>query len=425
MLVEVINNHTPSETDSTENLYARMERPKSAKYNLERYKKASAHASRFNRVQNYEDETGETRKNGLEERRYQCSKSAYAGRLRPKSARHNLEKYRQDALREQQLQISKTNVNQDKEDTLDADEDEIDNLEGLLIGEEDSVSELDSDSIATQETKKKSKNKAKLLSKRAVNARLTVGPQVLLNNLPNKNSNLNTYTTFRPTAVTTNYSTNHNGLKVVHLHSDKENENLDQTNGSINTTTTTNSSSSSSTSSSKLQPVLHEHTDNTEKNRYKNSHNEATSRDLLNDWLKNDEEVDLNTKNDQDVIDENFFYSSKYQKNIKTNRFAPGPVSGRTTRSDYSSNSSFSHTKTTESSAFFSREKSGMSDPWAKRNPALIAQNVLLKHRAELEQITANRANNNSRTSNTPSFLSQNATTPNRCLLPETKYFKK
>ena len=422
MLVEVINNHTPSETDSTENLYARMERPKSAKYNLERYKKASAHASRFNRVQNYECETDETHA-PLDERRYQCSKSAYVGRLRPKSARHNLDKYRQDALRDKQIQISKAAVNHEEE-TLDADDDEIDNLEGLLIGEEDSASELDSDSI-TQETKKKNKNKTKLLSKRAVNSRHTVGPQVILNNLPNKTSNLNTYTTFRPTAVTTNYSTKQNGLKVVHLHSDKENENLDQTNGSLNTTTTTNSSSSSSTSSSKLQPVLHEHTDNTEKNRYKNSHVEATSRDLLNDWLKNDEEVDLSTKNDQDVIDENFFYSSKYQKNIKTNRYARGPVSGRTTRSDYSSNSSFSHTKNTDNSAFFSREKSGMSDPWAKRNPAIIAQNVLLKHRAELEQITANRANNNSRTSNTPSLLSQNATTINRCLLPDTKYFKK
>lgn len=410
MLVEVISNQTTtrSESDSTENIYARMERPKSAKYNLERYKKASAHASRFNRAQNCSDaETHQA------EVRYQASKSAYVGRLRPKSARHNMDRYRQEAVAQ--------------EEVVDAEEDDLDDLEGLLIGEEDSASELDSDSAETRK-----KNKTKLLSRRVVNARLTVGPQIPLNTMPNKTSNLNTYTTFRPTAVTTNYSTS---LKVVHLHPDKENESLDQTNGSINTTTTTNSSSSSSSSSSKqLQPVLQEHIDNTDKNRFKNSHIEATSRDLLNDWLKKDDDVDLNVKNEHDdfVIDENLIYSSKYQKNAKSSRFARGPISGRTTRSDYSTNSNFSHTKTSDSSAFYNREKSNLSDPWTKRNPTLIAQNVLLKHRAELEQISAaNRANNTSRTSNTPSLLSHttnntnNGNTFNRCLLPDTKYFKK
>ncbi|RNA29776.1 hypothetical protein BpHYR1_034764 [Brachionus plicatilis] len=391
MLVELLSNQ--SETDSSENLYARMERPKSAKYNLERYKKASAHASRFNKAQGYPAEG---------------SQSAYAGRLRPKSARHGLDRHRQEAA--QQV------VEPAAEEEAAEDEDELDDLEGLLIGEDDSGSEPDS---LDQERRKKPKTK--LLSKRALNARPTVGPHVLLSSLPNKTSNFNTYTTFRPTAVTTNYSTSHTGLKVVHLHPDKENESLDQTNASLNTTTTANSSSSSSTSSSKLQPVLQEHTDNTD--RFKNSHIEATSRELLSDWLRKDDDVDINVKHDDDVIDENLVYTCKYQKSVKTGRLGRGPVSGRTTRSDFSSNSSFSHAKTGDSAAFFNREKSGMSDPWAKRNPTLIAQNVLLKHRAELEQITANRTNNTSRTSTTPNLLAH--ATLNRCLLPDTKYFKK
>ncbi|CAF0713822.1 unnamed protein product, partial [Brachionus calyciflorus] len=380
MLIEVVQN-SESNNNNNNNInssgFVRMERPKSAKYNLERYKKSSAHASRFNR--NYIENIAETNENLdtaiIDEnvnnsKRYQGSKSAYVGnvRLRPQSARHNLEKYRQDIVREQQLKILKLkesenldNVQKDPDPIVDQ-EDDLDNLDGLLIGEEDSTSELDSNESLTNldlnkkiKNKKLSKlNKKKLLSKRTgTNTVVTVGPQVILNNqnLPQKTANLNVYTTFRPTAVTTNYSTNSNtksNLKIVHLHPEKESEKeLDQTNGSINTSNSTTSSSSSS--SSKPENL---------ENKKISVKNDLTSRELLNEWLKNDDEIDLNINNNnnnnnnvninhnnEDVLDENFFYHSKYQNNLNRLIVRNQVASGRTTRSDLSSNSNFSRDK--------------------------------------------------------------------------------
>lgn len=165
-----------------------MERPKSAKYNMERYKKSSAFASKFNKTQNTIDNDliiqSQSPQLSIEDtnsnRRFQTSKSAFVGnvtKLRPQSARHNLEKYRQDVLIDQQklklqqqkfhqLQpcqtpslIDETNVDvlitqhldqeveievEVEEEEEEDDDDDLDNLEGLLIREEDSSSELDS-----------------------------------------------------------------------------------------------------------------------------------------------------------------------------------------------------------------------------------------------------------------------------------------
>ena len=106
-----------------------MERPKSAKFNSERFQK-SANTKRVivKAVENSEneekvsksvlikeeladdepmkrrdDEAARRRK----EQRLMASKSAFAGtaRLRPQSARHNLEKYRQDVLIEKQRKL--------------------------------------------------------------------------------------------------------------------------------------------------------------------------------------------------------------------------------------------------------------------------------------------------------------------------------
>lgn len=70
------------------------------------------------------------------------------------------------------------------------------------------------------------------------------------------------------------------------------------------------------------------------------------------------------------------------------------------------------------------REKSCNSmDPWTRRNPTLVAQNVLMKHRSELEQMHNSRhANNASRQSNNTAAM---LTTTNKYLLPDNKYFKK
>lgn len=74
-------------------------------------------------------------------------------------------------------------------------------------------------------------------------------------------------------------------------------------------------------------------------------------------------------------------------------------------------------------------------DPWAKRN--IVAQNVLMKHRAELEQIAAatrhsNRSSNSSNPSGgagPPPPIQQLAGTPTptgKFLIPEgSKYYKK
>ena len=55
---------------------------------------------------------------------------------------------------------------------------------------------------------------------------------------------------------------------------------------------------------------------------------------------------------------------------------------------------------------FVGREKSSLIvDPWAKRNPTLVAQNVLLKHRAELEKLSNSRNTNNSQSSNVSNLI--------------------
>lgn len=548
MLIEIVNN-TTNKTDCVEPEFQEtnsrkriMERPKSAKYNMERYKKSSAFAAKFNKIstaqnnfnlvensltsqtpQLIEDSTStfinsnSIHNQNTSNKRFQTSKSAYVGKLRPQSARHNLEKYRQDVIREQnqrKIQLSNqtdensmnvlltNNLNLNQEQNNEEEEEEEEDLDGILIREEESSSEIESNeslsqndlNVLTTKSNKKLKNKKKLLSKRTgpinpATTVITVGPQVIVNstNLPNKTAGLNHYTTFRPTAVTTNYSTSlqkaqNTYSKVVHLHPERVGADLigggesclDQTSGLMNTTAT-NSSSSSTSSSSKQQQQLQastahqtQHLNEQAQNKPKNSAIETTSRNLLNEWLKDDDEVDLNIKiasannhaivettqcdvtNTElsELIDDTYIIPARQviiQKQPFKQQHQQQPqnrvllqqqrllnnASGRTSRfSDYSSNSNL--ICNTSSALINTREKSGFIDPWAKRNPALIAQNVLLKHKAELEQISVARNLNSSRTSNTPSILTAtstshttNSNTVNRCLLPDTKYFKK
>lgn len=327
-------------------------------------------------------------------------------------------------------------------------------------------------------------------------------------NLPNKTANLNHYTTFRPTAVTTNYSTslqqsllksntfNNSNLnlikpqsstqknqnqnqsnnygKVVHLHPEhlqKERDvlnaeqTLDQTSGSTNTTITSNSSSSSTSSSSKLQQqeqIQQAHLNRNEQIKsplHRSKKIEHTSRELLNDWLKNDDEIDfkmsnnlnnLNNLNNPNIsgtmnTNDSFMIPNRQQviiqkqplKQQQQNRLLIqqrllNNASGRTSRfSDYSSNSNVNtNLLSSNNSIINGREKSSFIDPWAKRNPTLIAQNVLMKHKAELDQMSMSRTTNNtSRTSNTPSIMTHStavsSASVSRYLLPDTKYFKK
>ena len=604
-----------------------MERPKSAKHNLERYKKSAyTNYKRNNRVSNntssqssYLDNSSSTNTsfyfnninnntiqpndtdlisttpieaqfvedNGnltpsalrRKEQRYQTSKSAFVGsisKLRPQSARHNLEKYRQDVLLEQQRKLQKLQLlqqqqqqvlsvtpnqmqqdinqiepNNDIENNIvnanmfgdDDDDDDIDNLDGLLIREEDSSSDLDSNHSGsnknladpsktnlkksnkikltainpnnnnnnnTQQTSTSLNKKSKLLARRtggptnpanptngANNLRLSAAKEHAQHaNLPNKSASFNHYTTFRPTAVTTTYSTNplqpsnninsilvqqqqqqqqqqqcssslsNYGSNVVTLHPTSSNINFDNgaeienqhlanttaasTATNTTTTTATNSSSSSSSSTSsknqqlllQQQQVVHLNENESNLNGRQKQANDITSQELLNEWYKNDDEVDLRINNNnsssygemerrrvlvqqQPIIHHQSSAQQRFNPAGKQSQSQQQIIlannNGRTSRfSDYSANSNIINTKSNNQNGYVIKEKSSVMDSWTKRNPALVAQNVLLKHKAELEKLSTSRNTNNSQASNA-SLL----TTTNKYLLPDAKYFKK
>ena len=198
---------------------------------------------------------------------------------------------------------------------------------------------------------------------------------------------------------------------------------------------------------------------------------DLVSQKLLSEWNRNDDEVELtieklnefDTNNNKNGYNE---YRSQqkppyngtghnrrqHQHSRNSNQSQKQQIillnnAGRTSRfSDQSSstvnNSSFYPTSTKASNVnthgssnnkalnatnlvshnqqtLLNREKSSNSmDPWARRNPTLVAQNVLLKHRSELEQMHGNRQNGNVTTA---SMLA----TTNKYLLPDGKYLKK
>lgn len=590
-----------------------MERPKSAKYNIERYKSSISYSSSNSNRKNgnriaakqpqpqlpNRDEYLDINKNDLslvtpspaqfiidddddddrvysnaKQKRLQTSKSAYvAGSLRPQSAKHDLEKYRQDVLLERKKKLEKLNqpnynnnvnsinpisnnnnnagestVTNDKNSTTllaDDDENDFQNLGNVII--RDDVDSSDDDDKSADEADeyllidnqpsyknnnqlKDANNKnnssktnnnptanksSKLLNKRNTGAVVGNGRQAT-SNLPNKTASLNHYTTFRPTAVTTNYSTslpnddedpasilvnqhqhqhqqslpgNNNkqtvtsmsdygtskptnvanlNNKIIKLHSvnkqlqhtnngahDVTNAGLDGSNNTTVTTTITHSSSSTSSTRSRA-PVPAEQpppppplppTDDSihltyelNINRKKNTSNiELTSKELLKEWFRKDEEFDM-------LIDDyNFQKNPPPPANNRNHVNNPNPNNGgnnsnsnsrTTTRlSDYSSNTTLvnknNNTTTNNNNTAakivpirINRDKSNLMDPWAKRNPSLIAQNVLSKHRAELEQLAASRnLNNNSQTSNASNIALPNM---NKFLLPDSsKYYKK
>lgn len=95
-----------------------MERPKSAKYNLERYREATNRASKNSTTldsQLADEDLGNMIEDSppppphqfTREERMQASKSAFV--VRPQSARHNLAKYRQDVLNERQRKLEQLN----------------------------------------------------------------------------------------------------------------------------------------------------------------------------------------------------------------------------------------------------------------------------------------------------------------------------
>ena len=154
-------------------LKAVMERPKSAKHNIERYKKSfysnykrNMTANRnlanstntnypdnennnviyqnhkINKINNKNNNNENLNMNDQQEvkdrkeQRMQMSKSAFAGsiaKLRPQSARHNLEKYRQDVLIEKQKNMQhKNHVQNDQFDSIMNNEEVTENLDNRM-----------------------------------------------------------------------------------------------------------------------------------------------------------------------------------------------------------------------------------------------------------------------------------------------------
>jgi hypothetical protein len=127
----------------------RMERPKSAKHNLERLKKSfylkrnqnrnvtssSMAGYRPNDEEMMFDETNENRQDPetdqeirqRKDQRMMASKSAFA--VRPKSARHNLEKYRQDVRSEKQEKIENLKKKHRQNEDINSVSGSIENME--------------------------------------------------------------------------------------------------------------------------------------------------------------------------------------------------------------------------------------------------------------------------------------------------------
>jgi hypothetical protein len=253
-------------------------------------------------------------------------------------------------------------------------------------------------------------------------------------------------------------------------------------------TVATNSSSSSSTSSQQLsstnltmagikEDCLHLNRGEDETVQMgKASLNDLLSQKLLNEWYRNDEEVELTIEKLNDFESQgNREYETvnsvcMSNTNNQGSQFKPLKLkhgggknqsqqinknqqqqiivlntSGRNSRfSDFSSISkqknsvssiNSSHNKASGCALnaanlsnhqnYLAREKSCNSmDPWTRRNPTLVAQNVLMKHRTELEQLHNTRHNNTSRQKNN-NTTSNILTTTDKYLLPDTKYYKK
>jgi hypothetical protein len=317
--------------------------------------------------------------------------------------------------------------------------------------------------------------KNKLLAKRS-----TPGGDVT--NLPNKSVQLNQYTTFRPTAVTTNYSSsplgNSSQTTVITLHpvngnvssSDALNDTLTGSQSEhANAPANINSSSSStSTSSSSKKHLLTASADSTNNGggNFSNSRTADASlkRDqLLKEWLKHDDEVELeimtisqgNSGSRQQMSNtksHNYQQQQQQQNSRLTNNsvITNGTNNNRATSrfSDYSCSSNVSasnlnnHNGSNGSNMnlFQTKERTNLIDPWTKRNPTIVAQNVLMKHRAELEQLAASRTTNNgSQVSNAStttvggdhgSLIYHGANhhhhqNTRKYLLPDNKYYKK
>jgi len=109
----------------------RMERPKSAKHNLER----SMAGYRPNDEEMMFDETNDNRQDPetdqeirqRKDQRMMASKSAFA--VRPKSARHNLEKYRQDVRSENQEKFENLKKKHRQNEDLNSVSGSIENME--------------------------------------------------------------------------------------------------------------------------------------------------------------------------------------------------------------------------------------------------------------------------------------------------------
>ncbi len=205
---------------------------------------------------------------------------------------------------------------------------------------------------------------------------------------------------------------------------------------------TTISSSSSSSTSSKQQKLIH-------LNKITNEH-EFTNIDDSNELINNNTNSNENEYNpnsdyigDYNTNKNNININSSHNANARRrlqnayNSNTNVILNGRTSRfSDYSSQNIPSQPHQQQllqngsGSYLLNRERSTVQvDPWQKRNPTLVAQNVLLKHKAELEQLaSASRNNNPSQISNLSNMIPNSATTTNsnKYLLPNNnKIYKK
>lgn len=290
---------------------------------------------------------------------------------------------------------------------------------------------------------------------------------------PTARTSMSDYGTTRPTGIVIQNGVNNS--KVITLHSatnqiytnNIENQQQQQQPStaieSNNTTATiTNSSSSSSTASSSTktrqstreersmqpqpqpqQPPQTQNQIHLAIDRRKNSSNiETTSRELLKDWFKNDNDDD-----ELDMIIDNYTVNEQQRVLIEKTKLAEANGNRQqrnnvqVNRAAGNNNASTNNTTSQQNSRTTTRlsdysnqslmkvnsEKSNLtSDPWAKRNPTLVAQNVLMKHRAELEQLTAARIlNNTSQTSNASNIQLTTAASSNKFMVPENKYYKK
>ena len=311
--------------------------------------------------------------------------------------------------------------------------------------------------------KKPTSKKNKLLSRRINNSIVPNNTTTITRlNKPDSSpvTSANHFTKFRSTAVTSNYITNplipypnqSINYSMTHSQMAKEQQNQRQQ-SNINiiglhpthitirnddyqknigiTTNTTNSSSSSSSFTSKNHPIhLNEG----------NKKTEILTKELLDEWNRNDDEVDIRIEKIDQYESKSFvdsigprrpaIYSAQQHSQLQQpqqQKIILALNAGRTSRfSDYSHGSNINPVlkgQVLTGNSYIAREKSSNSmDPWAKRNPTLVAQNVLLKHRAEIEQLNRN-ANNNSQTSHSSNILA--TTTNSKYLLPDNKYFKK